>query len=296
MSNEPADRDYLDAEYSLIRDQVQRTYEFHANPDLRIPTGWESVDPYLLGGPAPGEVVYLLGRSHTGKSMFLLNIMYNSPHVPMVLFTLEMPYHQAITRLTAMATDQSDDVVWRQLTHHALDWSQSPLLEFDHWIIDDARLTLKQMGDIIWKLRHDYDEEMWPRAALIDYLELIRSPSKEYGYERTETLARELKAWSKEMELPVFVAHQSNMTIKRWEPPDEGAARGAGYTEADAVIGIWHPASDPSKNPSYEDQRIFKAKVIKNRIAGKLSEDLEFQLDSALKLWDPVRVERLRIF
>ena len=37
------------------------------------------------------------------------------------------------------------------------------------------------------------------------------------------------------------------------------------------------------------------AKMIKNRIAGHLSGDLEFQLDNALLLWDPVATERLRL-
>lgn len=284
------------AEYPLLKDQVQRTYEFHANTGLRVPTGWESIDPYLLGGPAPGEVVYFLGRSHTGKSMFLLNIMFNSPQVPMILFTLEMPFHQAITRLTAMAMGINDDILYRQLTHEAADWSQNPLLEYDHWVVDTASLTLKDMADVVKKIRNDHFEDLQPKAVLIDYLELIRSPAKDYGYERTETLARELKAWSKEIEMPVFVAHQSNMTIKRWEPPDEGAARGAGYTEADAVVGIWHPSSNPAVRASPDEERIYKARIIKNRISGKLSEDMDFQLDNALRLWDPVRTERLRIF
>jgi replicative DNA helicase len=294
VSRDP-ERAWIDADYPLLVDQVRKTYQFHATPGLRIPTGWESIDPYLLGGPAPGEVVYFLGRSHTGKSMFLLNIIRNNPDVPTILFTLEMPYHQAITRLTAMAMNLSDDVVMRNLSHGTLAWEANPLLDYATWVIDTTGLSLNDMADVVTKIRHDYDPDLHPRAVLIDYLELIRSPSKDSGYERTETLARDLKAWSKRMELPVFVAHQSNMTIKRWEPPDEGAARGAGYTEADAVIGVWHPASDPSRNPTPEQERIFKARIIKNRIAGKLSSELEFQLDNALLLWDPVAVDRLRL-
>ena len=281
--------------YSLLSDQIQKTYAFHANPGLRVGTGWESIDPYLLGGPAPGEVVYLLGRSHVGKSMFLLNIMNANPEVPMVLFTLEMPYHQAITRLTSMAMNQSDDIVMRNLAHGRLDWRANPLGFRPHWVIDETGLSIEDLEEIIGQLRGDYTEELWPRLVLIDYLELMRSTARAQGYERTETLARDLKAFSKRIELPVVVVHQSNMTIKRWQPPDEGAARGAGYTEADAVIGIWHPGSDPSVKTGPEGMRVYKAQIIKNRIAGKLSEPMDFQLDNALLLWDPIRVERLRL-
>lgn len=294
MSRDP-ERSWIDAEYPLLSDQIRHTYEFHATPGLRVPTGWESIDPYILGGPAPGEVVYFLGRSHTGKSMFLLNVIRNNPDVPIILFTLEMPEHQAVTRLSAMVMNHSDSVLMRQLQNRQLAWEANPLLDRPLFIMDKPGLSLHDMADTITKIKHDFLEEMWPRLVIIDYLELIRSPGRDYGYERTEVLARDLKAWSKQMELPVMVAHQSNMTIKRWEPPDEGAARGAGYTEADAVIGVWHPASDPSKNPSPEAERTYMARIIKNRIAGSLSSPLEFQLDNALILWDPVMTERLKL-
>lgn len=285
-------RSWIDAQYPLLSDQVRKTYEFIADPGLRIPTGWESVDAHIRGGPAPGEVVYILGRSHTGKSMFLLNIIRNNPSVPMVLFTLEMPDHQAISRLTSMVMNSPNELVMRNLEHKQLDWQANPLLNYDVWVVDAPSLSLEDMADVVTKIRHDYMEELWPRVVLIDYLELVRSRAREYGYERAETLARDLKAWSKKMELPVFVCHQSNMTIKRWEPPDEGAARGAGYTEADAVLGIWHPGSEPG---STRDQHIYKAKLIKNRIAGTLSDELTFQMDNALLLWDPIATDRLRL-
>jgi hypothetical protein len=95
------------------------------------------------------------------------------------------------------------------------------------------------------------------------------------------------------MKLPVFVVHQSNMTIKRWNPPDENAARGAGYTEADVVMGIWHPASDPQVNPDREELMTYKAKIIKNRISGALSEELAFKLNTSLTLDDPVVLDRI---
>ena len=165
MSREP-DRRWIDAEYPLLSDQVRRTYEFHANPGLRIPTGWESIDSLILGGPAPGEVVYFLGRSHTGKSMFLLNVIRNNPDVPMILFTLEMPDHQAITRLSAMVMNQSDEVIMRNLQHRQLEWGANPLLNYDVWVVDTTGLSLDDMGDVVTKIRHDYDPELHPRLVL----------------------------------------------------------------------------------------------------------------------------------
>jgi len=282
-----------EASYHLLSDQVKRTYEFHADPSKRIGTGWESIDPLILGGIAPGEVFYILGRSHTGKSMFLLNVIRNNQASPSILFTIEMPEHQAITRLTAMVMAQDHDLIQRQMRNNHLAWEANPLLNYDTFIVDDS-VSFAAMTEVIEKIKHDYFEELWPRFVCLDYLELVRTDgSRKEGYERAEVLARDLKAWSKAMQLPVFVVHQSNMTRKRWESVDENSARGAGYTEADVVMGVWHPASDPKVNHDRDTWQTFKAQVIKNRISGALSEQLTFKLNTSLTLDDPVTLDRM---
>ena len=264
----------------MLGDQIRDTYQFHATPGIRVPTGWESVDSLIYGGVAPGEVFYILGRSHTGKSMYLLNIMANNHDMPAVLFTIEMPEHQAITRLSAMVMRQDNDYLHRLLTHGELRWEANPLNHSPWWLLEDS-MSLDRMAGVIEKIRHDYDDELWPRYVALDYLELVRNEGRKEGYERSETLARDLKAWSKELKLPVFVVHQSNMQKKRTEAVDENSARGAGYTEADLVMGVWQP-----------DAHTWKAQVIKNRISGVISGELTFKLNTSLTLDDPVSLER----
>lgn len=282
MSNE----DYLDGDYRILADQIRETYVFHGTPGVRIPTGWESIDPLMYGGLAPGEVFYILGRSHVGKSMFLLNIIANNREIPGVLFTIEMPQHQAITRLTSMVMRQDHDYMVRLLQHGQIAWEANPLMDYELWILDMA-MTLERMGATVEKIKRDYDDELHPRYVALDYLELVRTEGRRDGYERAETLARDLKAWSKELGLPVFVVHQSNMTRKRNESVDENSARGAGYTEADLVLGVWQPDDLPVGK--------YKARVIKNRISGVLSEELTFQLNSSLTLDDPVTLDRMTL-
>ena len=281
-----------DPDYQPIADQIRATYQFHATPGIRVPTGWESVDPLIYGGLAPGEVFYILGRSHTAKSMFLLNIIANNPELPAVLFTIEMPEHQAITRLSSMVMRQDHDHVVRLLMHNQLAWEANPLLHYQLWIMEHA-MTLDRMGEIMARIRDNFDPELQPRYVCLDYLELLRTDGKRDGYERAETLARDLKAWSKAISLPVFVVHQSNMTRKRFEPVDENSARGAGYTEADLVMGVWHPASDPKIGNPKAIASTFKAQIIKNRISGVLSEELSFDLTGSLIMYDPVLIDRM---
>jgi len=222
-----------------------------------------------------------------------LNVIRNNQASPSILFTIEMPEHQAITRLTAMVMVQDHDLIQRQMRNNHLAWEANPLLNYDTFIVDDS-VSFAAMTEVIEKIKHDYFEELWPRFVCLDYLELVRTDgSRKEGYERTEVLARDLKAWSKAMQLPVFVVHQSNMTRKRWESVDENSARGAGYTEADVVMGVWHPASDPKVNHDRDTWQTFKAQVIKNRISGALSEQLTFKLNTSLTLDYPVTLDRM---
>jgi len=100
-------------------------------------------------------------------------------------------------------------------------------------------------------------------------------------------LARQVKVWAKTEHVPVWLLHQSNLRQKLWEKPNEESARGAGYREADVVIGIHKPSRDPELT---EGERrlllpIINVDVIKNRINGKENwGSLEFELLPSLRM------------
>lgn len=274
--------------FSTISDHVKALRTFAANPRQRVRTGLESLD-HITEGPAAGEVYTILGRSFSGKSLVATQIMANNPEMPMVFFSLEMPARQALMRLysQSMSVDAGD--VQAQVKRNSLPGLIDTLEEkHPHQIIfDGGGMTLGDMSAVIGQYEQYYG--MRPVAVLIDYLELVRGGSGE-GHFQTESVAKALKDWSKDEEVAVFLLHQTNRSEAEWDPPTADSARGAGYTEADVVVGMWQPVRNPKLGEIEKKQLegIVRMNVIKNRISGRTtgSKDIELRMDATLRFID----------
>jgi replicative DNA helicase len=147
-------------------------------------------------------------------------------------------------------------------------------VELQHqMIVDRSALTLGDMSVHI----QAYDEYFGrrPHVVIIDYLELIGGgKSSGEGWQRTEAIAGSLKDWAKDERLPVFVLHQTNRYEPEWKAPNADSARGAGFVEADLVVGLWAPWKDPdlgqAERQQLSDQIWFN--VLKNRVSGKVTQ------------------------
>lgn len=274
--------------FATLTDQIERLHDFAANPQQRVRPGIESLD-ILTEGPAAGEVYEFMGRSYSGKSIVATNIMASNPTLPMIFFSLEMPARQALTRLYATFENQDHHAVQDQLKNNSLSALIDSLPEkLPHQvIIDKAGQSLDDMS-FYMDLYETYYERR-PAAIVIDYLELIRSNDGE-GHFRTEMVAKRLKDWSKSEQVAVFLLHQTNRLEHVWDPPTEDSARGAGYTEADVVIGMWQPALNPklsiTERETLDDE--IHMNVLKNRINGRMTrgKDIVLRLEPSLKLTD----------
>lgn len=276
--------------FPTLREQIEGLREFSTNPAQRIRTGFHRVDD-LCGGPAPGEVFMVIGRSFTGKSLLGQNIVVNNPGVPSIFFSLEMPYITALQRMYSMwsGTPHKDTQQMTEagsLPHH-LD-SMADLFH-NHRIVDKEALSLSFMSMFCDMFTQQHDAR--PEFVVIDYLELLGgTKGKAEGWVGTEAQAASLKDWAKKEEMRVFVLHQTNKQENPWKPPTENSARGAGYTEADFVVGIWQKWRDPEM--TYLDQLAEKDKlrlnVLKNRAYGDVTghKELLYRVEPSLRITD----------
>jgi replicative DNA helicase len=276
----------VDRLFHSLDEQVEDLQRFADNPRQRIRTGLPSLDG-IIEGPAAGEVILLLGRSHTAKSMLMHNILLNNPEIPMVFFSIEMPMHQAVTRLYASWASMPHDEVQAQLYEGRLPALMDEFAQVhrSHVVVPEE-VGFGDMALILEQYTEHYQER--PACVLIDYLDLINDGGGD-DVNRTTSLARMTKMWAKSQELPIFMVHQSNMRINPWEPPTENSARGAGYTESDAVVGFWMPSKDPELSPLERSNLAgtVNMNVIKNRINGRTTfTPLEFRLQPSLRLKD----------
>jgi replicative DNA helicase len=274
--------------FHTLSDQVGSLREFSMNPQQRIRTGIRSLD-IITEGPAAGEIFTVMGRSFSGKSQVAVNVLTRNPDLPLILFSLEMPARQALQRLYCNLENMDHLTVVQQTKTGTLPSLLDELPKKLPWhvIVDKPGLTMGDMAAYVTQYDAYYGRR--PVAVIIDYLELIQGEVGE-GHFRTEMVAKRLKDWAKEENLAVFLLHQTNRTEPQWEPPTADSARGAGFTESDAVVGMWAPGTNPKLG---ETERLglkntIMMNVLKNRITGRTSDgrDIELKLEPSLRLVD----------
>ena len=266
--------------------QIDRLFEFAESPVKRVGTGLRPIDS-LIGGPAPGEVCMIMARSYAGKSVVGQNIIYNNRELPSIFFSMEMPYMQAIIRLYSMWSGTAAIDNQKSLENGKLDSDIWKLAEEFQWhVIDDrAALTLGQMTYTLEEYEAQF--RVRPEFVVVDYLELIGgAKTSGEGFVAVDQQATLLKDWAKSEEMRVFVLHQTNRQEPKHKPPTESSARFGGYTEADFVVGLWRPHTDP--NLDYWDAINYKYKmyfnVIKNRAFGLDKEQIIMNLTPSLRI------------
>lgn len=263
-------------------------YEFSKNPAQRVRTGLDPIDK-MCGGPAPGEVCMVVGRSFAGKSIVGQNIIWHNRHMPSIFFSLEMPYLLAVQRLYSIWSDTPQSDV-QQLTETGSlpDMLNYMVEDFPyHRVVDVEALSLDSMSYFVEEYDRAYGFR--PDFVVVDYLELVGGAKKSGdGWTATEVQATSLKDWAKKEQMRVFVLHQSNKQEDPWRPPTESSPRGGGYTEADFVVGMWQRSRDPDLTTAeyylHKDKVSFN--VLKNRAYGSLSgkRELVFTLTPSLRL------------
>ena len=270
--------------FSTLAEQLSDVREFSNNPHQRERTGLTSID-IISEGPAAGEIFTFLVRAFSGISMLATNIMANNAKLPLIFFSLEMPARQAISRLYATHEHIDHRAVFEQMSSGTLpDWFETLAEKIPQQVIVADDLTLGDMTAYIEQFEEYYGTR--PSAVIIDYLELILADEGE-GSWKTEYTAKALKRWSREVDVAVFLLHQTNRSEPVWEAPSQDSARSAGYTESDVVIGMWQPALDPKLE--WTQQRAIEGQVhfnvLKNRITGRTTwQPLVYKLDDDLRL------------
>jgi len=276
-----------------LYNQVQALYEFADTPVKRVGTGLLGIDD-LIVGPAPGEVCMVVGRAYSGKSIVGQSIILNNKDMPSIFFSMEMPFMQALIRLYAMTFDVNVIDVQNSIESGNAPNKMWSLVEQypQHVIVDDAALTLQEMTVKVEEYETAYGTR--PEFVVVDYLELLGgAKASGEGYLATEQQATMLKDWAKTESMRVFVLHQANKQEPTWLPPTDSSARNGGYTEADFVIGMWRPHTNPklgyAESLGLRETVCFN--VLKNRAFFREAARIETHITSSLRLEDRGNVQ-----
>jgi len=208
---------------------------------LGIPSGLQSLDA-ITGGWRPGQLIILAARPSIGKSALAANFARNAAdHVPVAFFSLEMEPRELVGRMicgearVSLQAIQSASVSkpdQTRLNSATCSISQLPL-HFD----GTPAITLSALRNKARRL----SAQKKIGLILIDYLQLMRAPSKkgeQYRHLEVAEITGGLKELAKELRIPIIALAQLNREVESRsnQTPRLADLRESGSIEQDADL------------------------------------------------------------
>jgi replicative DNA helicase len=208
----------------------------------RLEFGLPALDSRLRG-VGRGELCFITGKAHSGKTQLLLHLLCNVAERRILYFTPDETDTTVLCKLLAIQRGMDVGRLERKLreqdvlTHNLV---RRVAAEFPNLILIDQPLTFPEMERAL----HEAEEHWGDRCqgVFVDYLDLLPGDG---DYTGTKSKAIALKRWTKTFDVPVVAVHQ---------PRRGGARRGqeigmddmhmGGETEGTFVLGVYRKRDD----------------------------------------------------
>jgi len=252
---------------SLLRDAVSRLDELSNNDSeiTGISTGFNDLDK-MTSGWQKSDLIIIAGRPSMGKTAFAMNMVEHAvfqQQRPVLVFSLEMPANQLITRLlssigridqTRMRTGNLNGDDWPRLSDAAKKLKDRALFIDDTAGITplEIRNRIKQFSrERFQNLRATHSEESdedemmlqsQPAMVMVDYLQLMSGSSAAEGrVQEISQISRELKNIAREYECPVLALSQLSRNVEQRpnKRPINSDLRDSGAIEQDADVIVF---------------------------------------------------------
>ncbi|GAA0701937.1 replicative DNA helicase [Marinobacterium maritimum] len=229
----------------LLKKAVDRIDELFNNSDslTGVTTGFDDLDD-RTGGLQKSDLVIVAARPSMGKTTFAMNLVENAlmaTERPVLVFSLEMPADQLVTRMlsslgrinqTKVRNGQLEEDDWPKLTTAVNMLKNKPLFIDDQPGISPnemrtrARRIVREHGDLA--------------MIMVDYLQLmtLKTGKSEGRTQEISEISRSLKALAKEMNCPVIALSQLNRSLEQRpnKRPVNSDLRESGAIEQDADV------------------------------------------------------------
>lgn len=254
----------------LLKEAVDRIDElFHSDADITgLASGFKTLDEKTSGWQQ-SDLIIVAGRPSMGKTSFAMNMVEHAvlhQSRPVLVFSLEMPARQLITRMLSSngKIDQgrlrignlaAED--WPRLSAAATRLKDRPLFIDDTPGITPLEMrnrTRQFIRERVEQLRQHYksetgegdvpgadqlNAEAQPGLIMVDYLQLMSSSSAAEGrVQEISQISRELKNLAREFECPVMALSQLSRNVEQRpnKRPVNSDLRESGAIEQDADV------------------------------------------------------------
>jgi replicative DNA helicase len=206
-----------------------------------LPTGYYGFDAMTLGLHR-GDLVILAARPAQGKTALALNIAHNCAERRNVvaIFSLEMSRESLLNRIIC-ARARVDQMTFRagrldKEQRRRIQQAFAEISEMPLFIDDNPTATLK---NIRTKLLGLGERKGSLDLVVIDYLQLMTSPTKENRNQEVGALSRGLKILARELRVPLLVLSQLSRAPEHRQGnhrPQLSDLRDSGGVEQDADV------------------------------------------------------------
>ena len=231
-------KDFSEAAEGLI--------DYAQNPEGRFLLGLHDVD-VMTRGFGRGELVYVTGRAHSGKTQVVLNAINANPDKRILYFTPDEVSELVLSKLVSIRHGVDAETLEQRIKdgdQYSIELvRKTATRDFPNLLVIDESLTLAQMHEAV-----NEAEDYWGArvdAVIIDFLELI--PGDHEGEQGVVAKSQALKRWGKEIDAPVICLHQGKRSAgPRGQAQGMDGMRYGGDTEAIFVLEVFRKRDDES--------------------------------------------------
>lgn len=236
------------------------------------PTGFHDLDA-MTAGWQPGDLIILAARPSMGKTALALNFATNCARDerPAVIFSLEMPTTQLVTRMLSTEARVSSELMRTgHITQDDLYKLAEGMQRMKGWPIhidDTAGISIQEARA---RCRQLAAKTGGLGLVVVDYLQLMKSRGNINSREQEiSDISRNLKALAKELEVPVIALSQLNRKVE--ERPDKRPMMsdlresGAIEQDADVIMFVYRPEYYKREETPEEEKGIAEVIIAKQR-------------------------------
>jgi len=261
-----------------VMDAFEMWREREGNPTLTgVELGFDLLDTAIRPGLLPGQVMVMLARTGTGKTIAAINVIQRQvkmyPDRTKILFvSLEQTQNEWFERARRIHGFYNPHLIpsaaiegeakGKTLEDSTVDFYRNNFMMIDKNRLspDDLRTNIRQAED---ELQGDIT------MVVVDYLGYWARAFKGEPYVRTSEAIMAMKEIAKDMQVPIYAPHQVNRGSEPGKPIKLNDARESGVIEetADFVISLMNDMNDPGVGPA-ETNGSWEIEYLKSRHGG----------------------------
>jgi replicative DNA helicase len=196
----------------------------------------------MVRGVGRGELMYITGRAHSGKTQLVLQSIINNPSKRVLFYTPDEAAELVLAKLMSIETrTPADEIEWlvRNKDKSTLD----RMRELAEGQLSNMMVVDQSIGFIDMTHALQEAEQYWGQTVdvvVIDFLELLPGDD-------VSAKSRELKRWAKHENVPCLCLHQASRSSgARGQAAGMDAMRYGGETEAMYVAEVFRRRDDMS--------------------------------------------------